>query len=128
MQINLVSNIYKTNISEYKNPQKNITITKPDVRVQQPVNFMGAVVVKKTITSQIAHEKSKLLRQFDEILALNVPKLNPREKIIAQIKRAHAIAKMTMRKEEEIEREMNFLAETFFNDTATTEIYTACYS
>lgn len=112
MQINLVSNIYKTNISEYKNPQKNITITKPDVRVQQPVNFMGAVVVKKTITSQIAHEKSKLLRQFNEILAQNVPKLSPREKIIAQIKRAHAIAKMTIRKEEEIEREINFLAET----------------
>lgn len=114
MQINLVSNIYKTNIFEYKNPQKKSSITKPNVKTQQPVNFMGAVVVKKTITSQIAHEKSKLLRQFDEILALNVPKLNPREKIIAQIKRAHAVAKMIMRKEEEIEKEMNFLTETKF--------------
>ena len=66
MQINLVSNIYKTNIFEYKNPQKKSSITKPNVKTQQPVNFMGAVVVKKTITSQIAHEKSKLLRQFDE--------------------------------------------------------------
>ena len=60
--------------------------------------------MQKTITSQIEHEKSKLLRQFKEILALNVPKLSPEEKIMAQIKRAHSIIKMTMRKEEEIEK------------------------
>lgn len=112
MQINLNSAIYKTNIPQVGLRQNNITVTKPETNLNTPITFMGANVIQKTVTSQIAHEKSKLLRHLKDILALNVPILSEEEKISALIKKAHATVNMIMRREEAIEKEMEFLTQT----------------
>lgn len=112
MQINLNSAIYKTTVFHTQHHSNPINTPSNGTDLGKPVMFMGSGVVQKTISSQIAHEKSKLLRHFKEILALNVPILSEEEKIAALIKQAHATINMIMRREEAIEKEMEFLTQT----------------
>lgn len=112
MQINLNSTIYKSNTVNYKPYKESISVTKPENKFQTPVTFMGSSVVKKTVSSQIAHEKAKLLRHFKDILKLNVPKLSPEDRLIAFIRKVHATIANSIRKEDEIQREMELLVST----------------
>lgn len=112
MQVNLNSAIvYNRQTPQQKHSLKNSTTKPLTIEKRMSISFAGATVVQKTITSQIEHEKSKLLRLFKDILALNVPILTEEEKIFAQIKKAHALIKASIRKEDEIEFRMLSLME-----------------
>ena len=70
MQVNINSNISKIN-SYYINPNRsyNNNITSPISASQNNIIFNGNTVISKTVSSKIATEKAKLLRNFKEILA-----------------------------------------------------------
>ena len=112
MQIYLNSTINKPNYFKYNSPKKNISVTSPNPSISPQITFMGASTVQKTVSSQIAHEKEKLLNHFKDILKLNVPKLSPEERIMSFIRRAHATLVSSMRREDEIQREMELLVST----------------
>ncbi len=111
MQINLNSAIYKTTPMQYQDFSRKLPVTKPETSLAQPIAFRGTPVIQKTVSSQILHEKTKLLRHFKDILATNVPVLSSEEKLLALLKKAHATINSIIRRQDEIEREIERIAE-----------------
>ena len=111
MQINLISGIYKTQFT-YEQPRtKSVVTSKPDVRVSQPIAFYGTQAFTKTITTQIEHEKSKLMRVVKDILSTEVPVLSPEEKAIAMVHRMESTVRRVEKKREAILNELQYLNE-----------------
>lgn len=110
MQITLNNSIYKTNsISSYNTQYITNINSNANKKNIDNLSFQKNVVVTKTITSQLEHEKTKLLSQFKEILSKNIPILSQEERLHALIDRAHSIYRMKQKKEEELGEEARIL-------------------
>ena len=107
----ILINSYNIQKTEIKRPIKNnisIPIIKEELKSSQ-INFTSSSIVNKTITTQINHEKSKLLKQINDILALEIPTLSENEKLFSVLRQFNSFIKMKKRKREEIERDLEAL-------------------
>ena len=70
MQVSLNSAIYKSNF--YNRKQETLKFSQNPIKYvsDYPIAFQGAQNVNKTMTSKIAHEKSKLMKQINEKISV----------------------------------------------------------
>lgn len=110
-----INSLYKiTTPYIQKQTSTSLPVTRPESELIRPITFTSNPVVTRTISSQIAQEKSKLLRYLKEILAMDVPILSEPEKIFIQAQRALSLKKRIQKREEEIEIEMRCLVDCDF--------------
>lgn len=76
------------------------------------LNFQAQMAMQKTISSKIAHDKTRLIRNLTEILSTNVPLKTNEEVFDAFLKRAHNIMLMKKRRVDELKREIELLSTT----------------
>ena len=107
MQVSLNSAIYKSNF--YNRKQETLKFSQNPIEYvsDYPITFQGAQNVNKTMTSKIAHEKSKLMKQINDILAQEVPVLTNKEKLNMVIKQVSNIIKTRNKRLKELEIELN---------------------
>ena len=107
MQVSLNSSIYKSNF--YNRKQETLKFSQNPIKYvsDYPIAFQGAQNVNKTMTSKIAHEKSKLMKQINDILAQEVPVLTSKEKLNMVIKQVSNIIKTRNKRLKELEIELN---------------------
>lgn len=110
MLVNLNSSTKRINSVYFQTGKTSYTITKPETKFSNQIAFAGERVVTKTITTQIAHEKTKLLKQIKDILATEVPVLSEEDKAFARIQRAIKTFKLRLEREEKIEEEIKMLS------------------
>lgn len=103
-QIKTDKTVYKQNTLQ-TNPFAKDTVSKNGNTI-----IFGAAHTPKTITSQIANEKSKLLRQIKNILETDIPFFTEEERIAALIAQAHRHFENKERREQEIEFELRMIA------------------
>lgn len=106
MQVSLNSAIYKSNF--YNRKQETFKFSQNPIEYvsDYPIAFQGAQNVNKTMTSKISHEKSKLMKQINDILAQEVPILTSEEKLNLVVKQAANIMKTRNRKIRELDIEL----------------------
>ena len=107
MQVYLNSLINKSNFYTQKQGITKPIQSKVESLSNYSMTFMATPVLSKTISSQIAHEKSKLLKQINDILAQEVKLLTSEEKLKLVIKQASNILKSQKKKLKEIEFELD---------------------
>lgn len=107
MQVSLNSAIYKSNF--YNRKQETLKFSQNPIKYvsDYPIAFQGAQNVNKTMTSKIAHEKSKLMKQINDILAQEVPVLTSKEKLNMVIKQLSNIMKVRNKRLKEIEMDLS---------------------
>lgn len=109
MHITFDNRINRTNTISYPIHSSIVATNKPVFKTSNSITFGTQPVVTKTITSQIAHEKTKLLKQIKDVLSTEVPVLSKEEKAFEKIRRALKIFKIRMQRKEEIEKEAKML-------------------
>ena len=109
MHITFDNRINRTNTISYPIHSSIVATSKPVFKTSNSITFGTQPVVTKTITSQIAHEKTKLLKQIKDVLSTEVTILSKEEKAFEKIRRALKIFKIRMQRKEEIEREAKML-------------------
>jgi hypothetical protein len=81
MQVSLNNTIYKSNF--YNRKQETLKFSQKPIEYvsNYPIAFQGAQNINKTMTSKISHEKSKFMKQINDILAQEIPVLTSKEKL-----------------------------------------------
>lgn len=107
MQVSLNNTIYKSNF--YNRKQETLKFSQKPIEYvsNYPIAFQGAQNINKTMTSKISHEKSKFMKQINDILAQEIPVLTSKEKLNMVIKQVSNIIKVRNKRLKELEMDLN---------------------
>ena len=112
MQVDFITiqSLPKTHNGFQKTYNKNIS--NPTMQYSTNVVFTGTMPVTRTVSSKIAHEKDKILKRLKDILSTNTVKKTHEDLMFEMATRAHALINMRIRRQKEIEVEMQVTADS----------------
>lgn len=116
MKIQILNSNYFPNISRKNNDSLVSNVIGQENSIEyakaSTLNFQAQSVMQKTISSKIAHDKTRLIRNLTEILSTNIPLKTNEEVFDAFLKRAHSVMLMKKRRVDELKREIDLLTTT----------------